>query len=262
MRIVTFASGSSGNCALISERGTHLLIDAGISMRRISCCLKDFGITPGQLSGVLITHEHSDHICGLGTMLKKYDMPLYAPRAAAEYLKWNVAGAADVLRVIVPGETVEVGNVSVTPFRTMHDTPESVGYRIEGDSAVGFCTDLGCVTDEVRTALTGVDAAVIEANHDEDMLRYGPYPAQLKRRILSDHGHLSNECSGGLAVFLAEHGTKYIVLGHLSRENNTPLKAHSTVAEALEHAEKRADLAVAPASGYMELLVGRAAEMC
>ncbi|NCC68590.1 MAG: hypothetical protein EOM14_10445 [Clostridia bacterium] len=153
-------------------------------------------------------------------------------------------------------EPVILGDISVTAFQTMHDTPESVGYRIDAESSFGLCTDLGCITDAVREALCGVAAAVIESNHDEDMLRYGAYPAFLKRRILSDHGHLSNEKSGELAGFLAQNGAKTLVLGHLSRENNTPEKAHKTVCDSLEAANCRPELLVAPPSEMLCVEVG------
>lgn len=257
MRITTFASGSTGNCALISDGGTAILIDAGISMKRISGCLTAEGLTFDELSGVLITHEHSDHISGLPMLLKHHELRVYAPRMVAARLAATLPpGLEDYISAVDMRSPFDLGGVTVTAFRTMHDTPDSAGYRVDGDSgALGFCTDLGCVTDEVLEAIGGVDAAVIEANHDEQMLRYGSYPATLKRRILSDRGHLSNESSGELAVFLSRAGARDIMLAHLSRENNRPSKAFDAVTQALEAAGESARVSVAPQIGAATLEV-------
>lgn len=233
MRISTFASGSSGNCTLLSYAGTHILIDAGISMKRISASLSLLDLEPKDVSGVLITHEHSDHVCGLATMTKKHHIPIFAPRAAAGYIRRSIAGVDDCLEVITPGVRLCIGDMEITAFSTPHDAPDSVGFTVTADVRFGFCTDLGHITDEVLRALEGVDAAIIEANHDVDMLKAGRYPYFLKKRILSDNGHLSNECCGTLASSLVKSGTQALVLGHLSRENNRPEVAGTTVRGAL-----------------------------
>lgn len=243
MKIVLFASGSTGNCTLVSDGDAHILIDAGISARRIRTGLQEQGLTMNDVGGVLITHEHSDHIRGLTVLLRRSPVPVYALPAVASALRASMPEHAHLLREIQPNEAFAVGTVAITPFCTPHDAAASCGYRFEGASRFGFCTDLGMVTDTVREALRGVDCAVIEANHDLVMLRGGPYPAFLKRRILSDHGHLSNDSAGELAAFLAAHGTQCLILGHLSRENNTPGKALETVACAL----READIDVQPA---------------
>lgn len=258
MRITTLASGSTGNCTLVTSGGGSLLIDAGISMRRIRTALDVYGLSPGQLDGILITHEHSDHISGLSMLTKHYNIPIFAPRTVANHLRWSIAGVDERLREIVPGEDTVIGGMSVRAFHTPHDTDESVGYRITGDAVFALATDMGCVTGEILSGLEGADAVVIEANHDLQMLRSGNYPFHLKRRILSDRGHLSNVDCAGLAKHLARSGTRYIILGHLSRENNLPGVARRTVAAALEGTG--AQLAVAPASELYELVVeGRAA---
>lgn len=263
MRVITFASGSRGNCALVSSRGTHLLIDAGISMKRIKASLADAGLTPADISGVLVTHNHTDHISGLAMMAKHHKIPIYAPRTVANHISWSTSGVEDCLKPIPVGSAVGIGDVEITAFHTPHDTPESVGYRIEsGDASFGFCTDIGHITDEVMSALMGVDAAVIEANHDEQMLRYGPYPFHVKRRILSDVGHLSNECCGALAASLAGGGAQYITLGHLSAENNNPNLAIEAVHQALERSERRARVYVAPAAEMLELDFIRSGHIC
>jgi len=249
MRAVTFASGSGGNCALVSDGDIHILVDAGISMRRIRAGLSFCNLRPEDLTAVLLTHEHSDHVSGLPVLAKSCDIPIFAPRAVAGALRRMAAGVEKCLYTLSPHTPFSLGGVSVTAFRTPHDASESVGYRFDGRSALGFCTDLGHVTDEVRDALSGCDAAVLESNHDEEMLRYGPYPVYLKRRILSSRGHLSNGSCGELSVSLAAGGTRRIVLGHLSRENNRPELALQTVRRALDEAGYPAvALAVAPPS--------------
>ena len=234
MKICTLASSSSGNCALVSHGDTHLLVDDGISLRRMTAGLKRFGLSPGDLTGVLITHEHSDHISGLKMLVKYLDTPIIAPLGVAEGLCSAVPEAAPRITCFRAGTEFVLGELSVTSFPTMHDTPESVGYRFDdGRSSLVFVTDIGCVTPPVLNAVLGADLAVIEANHDVVMLKKGMYPPYLKRRILSDRGHLSNDDSGALACRLAGSGTKQIILAHLSKENNTPRLALETVGGAL-----------------------------
>ena len=209
--------------------------------------------TPADL--VLITHEHADHVSGLPMLTKKYGTRVVAPRTVAARLRGMLPAVADYIDVIRALEPFTVGGAEVTAFHTLHDTDESVGYRIEADGAsFGFCTDLGCLTDEVLDTMCGVEAAVIESNYDEQMLCDGPYPVYLKRRILSDHGHLSNEDAGRLAVRLAESGARGLILGHLSRENNRPDKALAAVSAALAEAGESPELLAAPPLGavYME----------
>ena len=257
MRAVTFASSSTGNCALVSGKNTNILIDAGISMKRIVACIDSRGLAPGDIDGVFITHEHSDHISGLSMLLKYYRLKVYAPRTVAARLCGMIPYMEDSLTVIHTLQPFELGELAVTAFHTPHDTDESVGYRFDGEGgSFGFCTDLGQVTDEVRGALCGVGGAVIESNHDEEMLRYGPYPAYLKRRILSDRGHLSNEMCGELAVFLAQNGAGELILGHISRENNTPEKALRSVRAALSRAGLSPAVFAAPPYGEAEIEVG------
>lgn len=254
MRIVTFASGSSGNCTLVSSGDCCILIDAGISMRRIKSALSLSGKRPEDLSAVFITHEHADHITGLATMVKYHRIPVYAPRTVASYLRRTVAGVDESLRVLPEGGCVCLDGMEVRAFPTPHDTEESVGYRVRGDRVFALATDMGCVTAEVEEGLLGADAVLIEANHDPELLREGPYPYYLKRRILSNRGHLSNGDCAALAARLAASGTGSIILGHLSRENNTPALAFRTVSAALEGSG--AALYVAPAGEPFTLEIG------
>lgn len=257
MQIITIASGSSGNCTLIRDGDTSVLIDAGISARRICKALDTFGLSPNQIDGILITHEHSDHISGLTTLIKHFDIPIFAPLTVSNHLRWSIAGADDYIVELKVQREDKVGGLTVLPFHTPHDTPESVGYRISGSSVFGFCTDCGHVTDEVLDGLRGVDTAVLEANHDLDMLRMGPYPVQLKRRILSDNGHLSNDCCAELALRLFDSGTRQFILGHLSRENNTPPLAYDCLCSAFSREgvdiSKDGYLGIAPEKEIMEV---------
>lgn len=259
MQVYTIASGSGGNCTLVKDGDTAVLIDAGISMKRIISSLSELDVLPGQLSGILITHEHNDHIYGLRTLVKHYDIPIFAPRTVANHLCWSIAGVEDYLTALLPGQDYSIKDLTVLPFHTPHDTPESVGYRITGNGVFGFCTDCGHVTDEVLEGLCGVDAAVIEANHDLDMLRMGSYPPALKRRILSDNGHLSNNSCGFLAKELYKSGTRKMVLGHLSHENNLPAIARSSVSGILSaegiDIEDGLVLEVAPEKDILQLSV-------
>ena len=254
MKLVTFASGSGGNCALVREGDGGVLIDAGISLRRIKAGLARQGLTLGDLDGILITHEHGDPVAALSMLLKYSDLTVYATRTVANRLLRSVLGLEDRIAVVGKEEPFSLHQWRITPFSTSHDTDESVGYRLEGENILGFCTDTDCVTPSMLTHLTGCGTVLLEANHDLERLRYGPYPVYLKRRILSDRGHLSNDACGELCCALAERGTARIALGHLSRENNTPRLARDTVRAALDAAGHTAvELFVAPADGDLEL---------
>lgn len=255
MQLTIFASGSSGNCLLLSSASSHILIDAGISMRRISAGLTRVGITWRDIGGVLITHEHSDHISGLKTILRNTALRVYAPRTVANRMRGMLPGLDECLRIIPVGEPILISGFRVCAFHTPHDTDESVGYRVECGGVFAMATDMGHVTSEVLQGLSGADTVLIEANHDPEMLRYGSYPAYLKLRILSDRGHLSNPDCGALSRQLCETGTRRIVLGHISKENNRPELALQTVRACVEGFS--AELYCAPADGFLSLPVGK-----
>lgn len=230
----TLASGSEGNSLLVSAGGTHILVDAGISARRITTALLSLGLTPGDIAGVLVTHEHSDHTAGLATLTKQYRLPLYASGGTAGALCARIPHAADVLHLLPRQGVLTLGDAQVTVFPTSHDAAESIDFRFDcGGAALGVLTDTGCVTPEAEQALQGVDLLVLESNHDEDWLLSGPYPYYLKQRILGNRGHLSNDAAAALAQRMASAGTRQFVLAHLSRENNTPERARQTMARAL-----------------------------
>ena len=235
LKLTTFASGSGGNCLLVSQGNTHALVDAGISARRITQGLAALGLTPGDLDAVFITHEHSDHINGLNTLLKRWPVPLYATAATGRRIAERSAWAGQCLHTIEAGTGCSVGELTVTAFSTLHDAADSVGYVLEsGGRRAAVATDLGRVTDRVREAVAGSVFALVETNYEPDWLLDGPYPPYLKHRILGERGHLSNEAGADLACFLAGEGAKTLLLGHLSRENNTPARARAVVEAALE----------------------------
>ena len=234
LTVHSIASGSEGNSLLVSAGGTHILVDAGISARRITTALLSLGLTPGDIAGVLVTHEHSDHTAGLATLTKQYRLPLYASGGTAGALCARIPHAADVLHLLPRQGVLTLGDAQVTVFPTSHDAAESIDFRFDcGGAALGVLTDTGCVTPEAEQALQGVDLLVLESNHDEDWLLSGPYPYYLKQRILGNRGHLSNDAAAALAQRMASAGTRQFVLAHLSRENNTPEWARQTMARAL-----------------------------
>lgn len=229
-----------------------MLIDAGISARRIRQGLARAGLLPEDLDGIFITHEHSDHIKGLTVLLKNCPVPLYAPGTVAAALRRAIPGADAHLRILEPERALALGGLSVTAFPTPHDTMQSVGYRMEAaDGRFALATDTGCVTDTMLRYLSDTDIALIEANHDVEMLRNGPYPPMLQRRILSERGHLSNAECTYLASVLARRGAKTLVLGHLSKENNLPGLALRTVLRGVEGTD--AEVVVAPELGFLEV---------
>ncbi len=261
MRISIFASGSGGNCMLLSEGDSHLLLDAGISARRIEQSLQRAGLRIQDISGVLITHEHSDHVSGLKTLLTRGRLPLYAPHTVAARLGGMLPAALESMTVIPVGSVFPVASLRVSAFHTPHDTDESVGYRVEGDGGVfALATDMGHVTQEVLEGLLGADTVLIESNHDPELLCAGPYPVPLKRRILSERGHLSNPDCAALAAQLAAAGTGTVILGHLSRENNRPELALAESSRALAGTGTR--LCCAPVWGLLEMDVKEGAGCC
>ena len=223
MRYVSFASGSSGNCGLLLGGGMKLLVDAGISLKRIRGCLADEGLELGELNGVLVTHEHADHISGLAMLSKYTALPLYMSGGTSRVLLRQNKCRAEQLHLLEAGEPLCLGELRILAFETAHDAAEPFGYRVEGESgAMGIVTDLGYVPRSVLQAVSGCKAAVVEANYDLDMLIRGPYPYTLKHRIQGNYGHLENEAAAGLCAAMAEAGAESLLLAHLSKENNRP----------------------------------------
>lgn len=231
MRFCALASGSSGNSIYIGSDSTHILIDAGISNKRICEGLNGLDIKPEELSGILITHEHSDHIGGLKVFCKKYQIPIYATQQTLYQIKKNIDSIDDSLLNVVKSDVkLMVGDLTVNPIGISHDAVCPVGYRVSyGSKKMAVCTDLGKYDEYTVDCLRGLDVLLLEANHDIRMLQTGPYPYHLKQRILSDKGHLSNEASGQLLSKVLHDGVKKVFLGHLSQENNYPELAYEAV---------------------------------
>ena len=243
----SIASGSSGNCGLLVDGNTRILIDLGVSVRRLTAALRRVGLTIDMLDAVLLTHEHIDHVKGLATFVKRHDVPVYASKGTAQALLAKNPDARKLLRPYWAGDTFTVGTMDVQSFPTPHDAAESVGYRFHmHDFSFGFATDLGFMPGEIKSKLRGCDAVVLESNHDVDMLHNGPYPWPLKQRVAGNQGHLSNPDCALCAVELAQSGTSTIVLAHLSEHNNTPMRALRETRLALDAAGQTCELFVAP----------------
>lgn len=233
MRLCSIASGSSGNCIYVGNDNTHLLVDTGISKKRIEDSLAELGIKGEELSGILITHEHSDHIQGLGAFSRRYEVPIYATKGTLEgILTYKGIGKMPegLLQEVRADESFTIGDFSIKPFTISHDANEPTGFRMEVENeAVAVATDLGFYDEYIVENLKDLNAVVLEANHDVHMLEVGPYPYYLKQRVLGNQGHLSNELSGRLLCRIMHEGMRHVILGHLSKENNYPELAYETV---------------------------------
>ena len=236
MRFCPLFSGSSGNSIYVGSDDTHLLVDIGASNKQTEAVLNHIDLTGRDINGILITHEHVDHIGGLGVFSRKYKVPLYLTQGTAEAMQSGryrtCVGDIDssLINIIRPDEEFMIGDICVNPMRISHDAADPVGYRFRcGDKTAAVCTDLGTYTDYTVKCLEGMDVMLIEANHDVRMLETGPYPYPLKRRILSDTGHLCNESSGKLISSILHDRVKKIFLGHLSLENNDKDLAYEAV---------------------------------
>jgi phosphoribosyl 1,2-cyclic phosphodiesterase len=253
LEICTLASGSSGNSLLAKTAQGAILVDAGISCKRVCDGLKAHGVDPAELSGIVITHEHSDHISGLTVLLKKYRLPIYTSAETGRQLCYRIPAIEDLIHPVKAGEDFQLGGLELHPFHTPHDAAGSLGFSFyDGHRRASIATDFGYVTDEIADAVRGSDFVLMEANYEEDWLLEGSYPYPLKQRILGDHGHLSNADGAELACYLARNGTKNLVLGHLSKENNSPDQAYRVVSQKLLQAGvelgKDMSLSVAPRS--------------
>lgn len=233
MRMVSIASGSSGNCIYIGSDNTHVLVDAGISNKRIEQGLNEIGLKGSELDAILITHEHSDHIKGLGVLARKYGVPVYSTAETLDEIG-NVKSLGeypkDLFHPIRHDVDFTIGDLEIKPFRIDHDAANPVAFRVQYEKkSVAVATDMGHFSQYTIDHLQGLDAILLEANHDVKMLEAGPYPYYLKRRILGDYGHLSNENAGRLLNCILHENLKHIFLGHLSKENNYEELAYETV---------------------------------
>lgn len=235
-RFSSLFSSSSGNCSYIGSAKGGILIDAGVSAKQINLKLDCIGVNPVDIGAIFVTHEHSDHVRGLRVFASKHKIPVYATQGTVDALiSSGVANGSFEINP-VDSDGIEVNGQFIVPFRTSHDSAQSCGFVVSttDDRKIAVATDTGYVTEETRAAVKGCDLILAESNHDIGMVRNGIYPYLLKRRILSDVGHLSNIDCSNFVTDLVKNGTTRIVLGHLSKENNIPELAFQTSKSALD----------------------------
>ncbi|UFJ40415.1 MBL fold metallo-hydrolase [Brevibacillus humidisoli] len=236
MRFSILASGSTGNAIYIGTDRMSLLIDVGITGKQAEAALKEIGVHPGDLQAILVTHEHVDHIKGIGVMARRYEIPIYANEKTWQAMDGQIGRISEKQRQpFEVGEMREFADLTVQSFGISHDAAEPMGFCFyHGSKKLSVATDLGYVSDRIKETLRGADAYIFEANHDVEMLRMSQYPWSVKRRILSDVGHLSNEAAGEALCDLLGGRSERVYLAHLSKENNLMDLAQLTVKDVLE----------------------------
>ncbi|MFC4766573.1 MBL fold metallo-hydrolase [Effusibacillus consociatus] len=256
LRFSVLASGSSGNAVYVETDKTRILIDAGVACKHIEAAMAEISVSLEDLDAILVTHEHSDHIKGIGVVARKviserrkkeYDrleVPIYATEGSWHDLHGLMKDYCEASRkVIAVGDQLEFEDLLIEPFPLSHDAREPVGYIFyHGSNKLTLATDLGYMSSRVKETVADSDAYILESNHDVNMLRVGPYPWYLKKRILSDKGHLSNEAAGEALIDIMSERTQDVLLAHLSQENNYPDLAEITVQGILEAASKKVRL--------------------
>ncbi|KRQ86299.1 putative metallo-hydrolase YycJ [Caloramator mitchellensis] len=236
MQFCSIYSGSSGNCLYVGTEKTRLLIDAGLTGKKIESGLIEIGVSPSEIKGILITHEHDDHIKAAGILSRRYNIPIYANTNTWNAI-YGVIGEVKLhnIKVFQGFDGFEIGDIYIKPFKIPHDAVDPVGYSFyHSNKKVSIATDIGYASDEVKDNIKDSDFILLESNHDVEMLKVGPYPYYLKRRVLSDKGHLSNEDCGKAIVDIINSRLKKVMLGHLSKTNNYPELALRTVISVLE----------------------------
>ena len=248
MRVCALASGSKGNSCYVGNGRAGVLIDAGLSGAELMRRLAAARLAAESVAAIVVTHEHRDHCHSLGVLARKLDVPVWLMPGVERSVEATVGHGTlkgATIRHFEPGVPFEAGGLSFTAFSTSHDAASPVGFRVtDGARVLGFATDLGVADEGTRSALTGADALVIESNHDEELLRDGPYPWFLKKRIGSERGHLSNEQSGDLLSGLLNGRLKAVVLAHLSETNNEPRLAYAEAVRRLSGAGADGDVKV------------------
>ncbi|MDQ2087495.1 MBL fold metallo-hydrolase [Herbivorax sp. ANBcel31] len=242
IKFCSLYSGSSGNSIFLSSERTKLLIDCGLSGKKIIEALCSIGESPTELSAILVSHEHGDHIKGAGIVSRKFDIPIYANENTWCMMEGSLGTVRDENKVFFnTGNGFDIGDFFVNPFPIPHDAVEPVGFNFFiNNKKLTTATDIGHMNKELLSYIKGSDFLLIESNHDVEMLKMGKYPWHLKKRIMGDKGHLSNEMAGKVVAYLAENGTRRFLLGHLSKENNFPQLAYQTVSNILR--EKSIDI--------------------
>ncbi|NLK22347.1 MAG: MBL fold metallo-hydrolase [Epulopiscium sp.] len=233
-RFCTITSGSSGNCIYIGTPKVNLLIDAGISGKRVQMGLEEINVNPKEIDGILVTHEHSDHIKGIGILSRRFDIPLFATAKTWEAMDdmGKVIGKINQEnRIIIEKEKDFImEDLLIHPYSIPHDAADPVGYTfIHGDRKISMATDLGHINEHIKNNIRESNLILLESNHDIDMLRSGSYPYYLKQRILGEQGHLCNEMAGRMLAQVFHENLRTVILGHLSKENNYPDLAYISV---------------------------------
>lgn len=250
INLCTIASGSSGNSIYIGTKYTNILVDAGLSGISIQKGLKSINVEPSKINAIFITHEHSDHIKGAGILSRRFNIPLYATLKTWDIIEDKVGVQGNNKKIISVNTDCIIDDLCINAYRIPHDAVEPVGYTItDGKTKVSIATDIGHITNTVKKNIAGSNALVLEANHDVNMLECGGYPYYLKQRILGKLGHLSNDASGEFLSEIIDSKLKYVLLGHLSQENNFPELAFETVSSILKCKKinlKDLDIDVAP----------------
>jgi phosphoribosyl 1,2-cyclic phosphodiesterase len=236
MRFCSLFSGSSGNCIYLEYKDTKILIDSGVSGKKIAASLASLDVDAQKLNAILVTHEHRDHIASVGIVSRKFKAPVYANVSTWKAMEPSVGKLAEgCIQIFETGSKFAVGDIVVEPFSVSHDASDTVAYNFYcDDEKVTLMTDVGCITQNILDRISDTRYILLEANHDLEMLRSGSYPAYLKKRIMSNQGHLSNVVAGRLLAYLVKQRTEHVMLGHLSLENNTPQKAYDTVHAVLQ----------------------------
>lgn len=224
-------SGSSGNSLFVETANTKLLIDAGVSSKKIENALLDIDIDPSSLDGILVTHEHTDHVQGLGTFSKKFDLPVFVNQKTLDAMpKQKDKIANNKIKIFKPSDCFSIGDLEVKPFSIPHDAANPCGFNIcKDDKKISIATDIGHMTNDILKNLEESLFIMLEANYDPEVLRCSSYPFTLKSRIAGPTGHLSNEMAGKTISYLLQSGLKNAMLGHLSKESNFPELAYQTV---------------------------------
>lgn len=235
MKLTTLASGSSGNAIYIGDDGTNILIDCGLTGKKTTAALNQMGVDPEKLDGIIVTHEHQDHVKGIGVMSRKYDLPIYTTEKTWAALEGQIGELAEKnKKVLELNKSLELGEIKLEAFSTSHDAVDPIGLTaFKGTEKIGIATDTGRVTAGMNKHFAHCNLMLMEANHDDQMLQKGPYPPHLKKRIKSEDGHLSNNVAGKALAKWIGGNTQQVILAHLSQENNVPYLARKTVEDIL-----------------------------
>lgn len=235
-KVCSLFSGSSGNSTYIGTDKTHILVDAGVPMKNIVSGLKQFDVDGRELKGILVTHEHSDHVKGVGAISRKFNVPIYANEETWEAMESKLGRIESAnKRVFYNNMDFYIQDINIQPYQIPHDAADPVGFSLFfKNKKISIATDLGHTNNKIIKAVMDSDLVILEANHDAEMLKAGPYPMYLKKRILGRKGHLSNEDTGQALLELIKGKVTHVLLAHLSRENNYPQLAYQTVASILE----------------------------